>query len=85
MSKKTLEKAAEDYAVQYLTEDKEEIDSVNIKQAFKEGAKWQAERMYSQEEVSVKLYECLGYFAYQNNIVINGNDVDEWFEQHKKK
>jgi hypothetical protein len=41
--------------------------------------------MYSEEEVLVKLYECLGHFAYQHNIVINGNEIDKWFEQFKKK
>jgi hypothetical protein len=51
MKQETLEEAAEDYAVQYLIEDKEEIDSVNRKQAFKDGAKWQEKRMYSEEEV----------------------------------
>jgi hypothetical protein len=48
-------------------------------------AKWQAESMYSEEEVLVKLYECLGHFAYQHNILINGNEIDKWFEQFKKK
>jgi hypothetical protein len=47
----TIEEAAENYAVQYLIEDEQEIDSVNRKQSFKEGAKWQAERMYSEHEV----------------------------------
>ena len=52
---------------------------------FIEGAKWQAERMYSEEEVQVKLYECLGHFAQKHNIIINGNEIDQWFEQFKKK
>jgi hypothetical protein len=52
---------------------------------FKQGAKWQQERSYSEEEVLVKLYECLGHFAYEHNIVINGNEIDKWFEQFKKK
>jgi hypothetical protein len=45
----------------------------------------QAERMYSEEEVQVKLYECLGHFAQKYNIIINGNEIDEWFNQFKKK
>jgi hypothetical protein len=56
-----------------------------IKDIFIEGAKWQQERSYSEEEVLVKLYECLGHFAYQHNIVINGNEIDKWFEQFKNK
>ncbi len=45
----------------------------------------QAERMYSEEEVQVKLYECLGHFAQKHNIIINGNEIDELFNQFKKK
>jgi hypothetical protein len=55
---------------------------------FIKSAKWQQEQdknKYSEEEVLVKLYECLGHFAYQHNIVINGNEIDKWFEQFKKK
>ena len=91
-------------------------NNTKILNAFKNGAKWQAERMYSEEElqqkidaylevakdlwlftikeqkkmyseeeVQVKLYECLGYFAQKHNIIINGNEIDQWFEQFKKK
>jgi hypothetical protein len=56
-----------------------------IKDIFIDGANWMQERSYSEEEVLVKLYECLGLFAYQHNIVINGNEIDKWFEQFKKK
>jgi CRISPR/Cas system-associated protein Cas10 (large subunit of type III CRISPR-Cas system) len=56
-----------------------------LKQGFKAGAKWQVERMYSEEEVQVKLYECLGHFAQKHNIIINGNEIDQWFNQFKKK
>jgi hypothetical protein len=66
---------------------------------FLKGIEWQKEKdrnkfseeevgkqkMYSEEEVLVKLYECLGHFAYQHNIVINGNEIDKWFEKFKKK
>jgi hypothetical protein len=41
----TLEKAAEDYAAQFLLEDEQETDSANRKQAFKAGAKWMEEQM----------------------------------------
>jgi hypothetical protein len=60
----------------------------DIGKSFELGAKWQKEqdkKMYSEEEVLVKLYECLGHFAYQHNIVINGNEIDKWFEQFKNK
>ena len=39
---------------------------------------------YSEEEVQVKLYECLGHFAQKHNIIINGSKIDQWFEKFKK-
>jgi hypothetical protein len=63
-------------------------NNTKILNAFINGyqlAKKQDKKMYSEKEVLVKLYECLGHFAYQHNIVINGNEIDKWFEQFKKK
>ena len=40
------------------------------------GAKWQADRMYSEEEVLDILF-CMS--------VDNPNDITKWFEQFKKK
>ncbi len=62
--KETIEEAAENYAVQYLIEDKEEIDSVNRKQSFKAGATYMAERMYSYDELRRIAYNayCFGQF-----------------------
>ena len=82
--KETLEEAAE----KFRSENPGTTQGGNntkILNAFKNGAKWQAERMYSEEEVQVKLYECLGHFAQKHNIIINGNEIDQWFEQFKKK
>ena len=82
----TLEEAAENYAVQYLIEDEQEIDSVNRKQSFKAGAKWQAKRMYSEEEV-IEFAEWIRnnpmIWRYSNKL----NDcrtTKELFEQFKK-
>jgi len=88
--KTELEEAAEDYAVQYLIEDKEEIDSVNRKQAFKEGAKWQEQKMYSEEEVYELCKESRNEGYDENTLEqIGGNEkivpFDEWFEQNRKK
>ena len=89
-NKETLEEVAE-----RLTKDfphysvRGNMDDSDIKgwflEALQKGAKWQQERSYSEEEVQVKLYECLGYFAQKHNIIINGNEIDQWFEQFKKK
>jgi hypothetical protein len=71
MEKETLEEAAEQYwEKQPYNED-----------AFKEGAKWQAERMYSEEEVLEIL--CKSHNAEDTSTV--SNRLKKWFEQFKKK
>ena len=62
MNKETLEEAAEAF---------EYTDGIY---GFKAGAKWQAERMYSEEEV----YNLLCQFP-------NEEELNNWFEQNKKK
>lgn len=42
-------------------------------------------KMYSEEDVKIKLYECLGHFAHKHNIIINGDEIEEWFNNVKKK
>lgn len=81
MKEETLEEAAERYASHSLKEERQK----DLKMGFIDGAKWQQERMYSEEEVQVKLYECLGHFAQKHNIIIEGSEIDQWFEQFKKK
>jgi hypothetical protein len=85
----TLEEVANHYAEGFeYNQPSEHGLFVNSFQGFISGAKWQQEQdknKYSEEEVLVKLYECLGHFAYQHNIVINGNEIDKWFEKFKKK
>jgi hypothetical protein len=89
-NKETLEETAEKFLIRELNLTKiqaETLYSDYIKAVVK-FHKWQQEQdknKYSEEEVLVKLYECLGHFAYQHNIVINGNEIDKWFEQFKKK
>ena len=55
------------------------VEGVNIQYvlqcAFIEGAKWQAERMYSEEDLREAFY------AHNNSWI----DYEEWFEQFKKK
>jgi hypothetical protein len=69
MKKETLEEAAERYF-------KELSPDISFKKAVEFGAKWQQERMYSEEEVLELLIKCPhGY-----------SDVRvEWFEKFKKK
>ena len=63
----TLEEAAERYDKKYIE---------YVYDAFIEGAKWQQERMYSEEEV----IEILLNFRGENT-----RYIEEWFEQFKKK
>jgi len=48
-----------------------------VRESFKEGAKWQAERMYSEEEVLALLEK--GYHSHYNSL-----SIEEWFKQFKK-
>jgi hypothetical protein len=53
---------------------------------FIDGAKWQAERMYSEEEVLDVLVKCINYIGQdeQSEIWMRLN-YKKWFEQFKKK
>jgi hypothetical protein len=48
------------------------------------GAKWQAERMYSEEEVLDLLNKREDYINSENNI-FDYQSINQWFEQFKKK
>ena len=70
--KETLEEVAEKYSKNELS-----------KLGFSNGAKWQAEKMYSEEEVIrilIKAYEDVGKRKIPNQVVLAN-----WFEQFKKK
>ena len=56
-------------------------NNTKILNAVKNGAKWQAERMYSEEEVKEILFHReTHYMKTAHHLHIN-----EWFEQFKKK
>ena len=62
------------------------LDGEFLRHAFKEGAKWQEERMYSEEELE-KISKEL-FFTMANcdkNIIHKESDFEKWFEQFKKK
>ena len=69
-NKETLEEIAESYAKGWA--------SNSDKEAFIDGAKWQAERMYSDEEAIRLLIKF-------NQEIREVEDVRNWFEQFKKK
>ena len=82
----TLQEAAEKYwSKQPYNED-----------AFIEGAKWQQERMYSEEDMRTAFFSAIkitgegwnGEYANGNNPNVESkfnSDYIEWFEQFKKK
>jgi hypothetical protein len=74
-NKETLEEAAKKYANQFVW-----VEYSSVQFDFIEGGKWQAERMYSYEEVLNILYK-------HTEDMLAGKKVtlDEWFEQFKKK
>ena len=89
MSKETLEEVAENYGWRVkrntFSDPVKANDLANsAKQDFIEGAKWQEQRMYSEEEVLDMLPKFAAY------TLINADErsrlpLDKWFEQFKKK
>ena len=75
IKQETLEEAAENY----VRNESDTTLKLISKYSFKDGAKWQAERMYSEEDL-------LG--AFEAGMMFIGEDkgsFKEWFEQFKKK
>lgn len=68
MKQETLEEAAEQF---------EYTDGIY---GFKQGANWQKERMYSEEDV----LEIIRQYALEEHL-ITSSKPDIWFEQFKKK
>ena len=60
-------------------------NNTKILNAFKNGAKWQAERMYSEEEVGELLYNAIGEYGKHYGVMIDGKMLNDLFEQFKKK
>jgi hypothetical protein len=74
MTEETLEEAAQRYTEEHKWEEQDPwLD-------FIEGAKWQQEKMYSEEEVKQIIDATL--IEYSDFVLA---DVPEWFEQFKKK
>jgi len=75
----TIEEAAEILSelqeATYTTQHK-----VTYKHGFIDGAKWQAERMYSEEEVLRIIQDLKSYLGFGDEVA-----EKEWFEQFKKE
>ena len=77
----TLEEAAERYTEEHKWEEQDPwLD-------FIEGAKWQEERMYSEEDMksAFKVGFSIGYGSDVHAIDEKNRTCEEWFEQFKKK
>jgi hypothetical protein len=61
------------------------IGLIKRRSVFLLGAKWQAERMYSDEEVGELVYNIIGEYGKHYGIMIDGAKLNELFEQFKKK
>jgi len=72
------------------------LDGEFIRHAFKEGAKWQQERMYSEDDMKLAYFSAIqstgegwnGEYAEGNNPNIEdkfSEGFKEWFEQFKKQ
>lgn len=96
MEKETLEEAAyqarRDYQDEFGKDGMNEcimFDAMKIQKGFQLGAKWQAERMYSEEEVLNILHLYSNHFEiyttpkFSNNMFFDM--FFEWFKQFKKK
>ena len=77
MKQETLEEAAKNES-EYLADWE---DKSIYKKGFIDGAKWQQEKMYSEEEVLELIKARLMYFGIPTTKTENIN----WFEQFKKK
>ena len=76
MKKETLEEAAENAKKRYINETAKAIAHTE----FINGAKWQAERMYSEEDLRKSFHVGRLYQGREADTTFN-----EWFEQFKKK
>jgi hypothetical protein len=76
----TLEEAKYNAYKEYWNENHTQEVKSNFLTAFKLGAKWQAERMYSEEDL--RQAYTVGKHGGVNQTYY---DFDEWFKQFKKK
>ena len=75
-NKKTIEEAAENY----VRNESDATLKLISEYSFKDGAKWQAERMYSEEYIRIMLRE-LSSDLYEIDPL---HSLEDWFEQYNK-
>ncbi|MCX6195569.1 MAG: hypothetical protein NTY55_02800 [Flavobacteriia bacterium] len=82
MKEETLEEAAHEYFKRGQLGFEKAADT---EEAFLRGGLWQSERMYSEEEVGELVYNIMGEYGKLCGIILNGEKINELFEQFKKK
>jgi hypothetical protein len=88
MKQETVEEAALlAYPIHLIWDEEERYDcNQELRETFIEGAKWQQERSYSEEEVIKLLIYCKDRFGGSGlEDYTHDDEVKEWFEQFKKK
>ena len=94
VKQETLEEAAEKYCLinnipidQMIVKTDRSCEFETPITMFIEGAKWQQEKSYSEEEVKFQANKLLNDLLYKQGFNTNviGGIVNEWFEQFKKK
>jgi len=68
-----------------LEEAAERLIKLNRQDAFYEGAKWQAERMYSEEEVDELVNNLIDKFLNYNGSSVDNEKLKWFYQQIKKK
>lgn len=81
--KTELEEAAKKYANKKGDIPTTKLEDAIFKQGFIDGAKWQEQRMYSEEEAIKKIIDYVD-FQFNTNGELN-SEIKKWFEQFKKK
>ncbi len=84
----TLKEAAEKYADSIFNSFETRHENERLIEAFEKGAKWQAERMYSEKEVYSLLEQSMKdchLWELEEHYSGDYKNLKEWFEQFKKK
>ena len=81
MKQETLEEAAENSFLANKLENSNAVQKAHYIAGFREGAKWQQERSYSEQEVINLLYiRSMCQEHYESDA-----EIREWFNKFKKK
>lgn len=60
----------------------------NNKHSFLEGVEFcdkNSPKKFDEKEMFQAVYDCVGHFAFQNNIKIKGTELTAWFKKYIKK